>query len=154
MAKTKIMKLRSLAQLDVDAIGTYDAALKRIDVPILREKLTEFRADHVRHVQSLNALIVNLGGERVEEKPDVKGMFLTGFTAATSMAGNTAALLAMIGNEELTTHTYQAALKSDWNPEERVLIEHHYRDEQRHLAWIKAAAKSRDWERIEHEAHT
>lgn len=154
MAKTKIEKLRSLAQLDVDAVGTYDAALKRIDIPILREKLSEFRADHLRHVQSLNAVIVNLGGQRVEEKPDVKGIFLTGFTAATSMAGNTAALMAMVGNEELTTRTYQAALKVDWNAEERMLIEGHYHDEQRHLAWIKSAAKSRDWERIEHEAHT
>ncbi len=154
MAKTKIMKLRSLAQLDIDAIGTYDAALKRVDIPILREKLTEFRADHVRHVQSLNALIASLGGERVQEKPDIKGVVLTGFTMATSMMGNTAALLAMVGNEELTNRTYQAALKTEWTPEERILIESHFADEQRHLQWIMSAAKSRDWDRIEQEAHT
>lgn len=153
MANKKIMKLRSLAQLDIDAIGTYDAALKRIDVPILRDKLLEFRGDHERHVQHLNELIAKLGGERVEHKPDLKGRFLTGFTAATSMMGNEGALLAMVGNEELTTHTYQAALKMDWDPEERTLIEKHYSDERRHLEWIKDAAKNRQWARREEEAH-
>ncbi len=152
MATKKIEKLRSLAQLDVDAIGTYDAALKRIDVPVLKERLTEFRGDHVRHVQELNDLIAKLGGERVEEKADLKGTILKGFTAATSMMGNEAALLAMVGNEELTTNTYKAALKFEWNDQERSLITRNYNDEQRHLAWIKEAARNRQW--AEHrEAH-
>ena len=148
----KIAKLRSLARLDVDAIGTYDAALKRVDVPMLRDKLLEFRGDHERHVQHLNELIVKLGGERVEHKPDIKGMVLSGFTAATSLMGNEAALIAMIGNEELTTRTYRAALKFDWTPEERAMIERHYGDERRHLDWIKDAARSRRWAHGEAEA--
>ncbi len=152
MATKKIEKLRSLAQLDVDAIGAYDAALKRIDVPILKERLAQFRTDHVRHVQDLNNLISRLGGQRIEEKADLKGTILKGFTAATSMMGNEAALLAMVGNEELTNSTYKAALKFEWNDEERSLIQRNYDDEQRHLAWIKAAARSRQW--AEHrEAH-
>jgi rubrerythrin len=149
--KKKLAKLHSLAQLDVDAIGTYDAALERVDVPMLREQLSGFRADHERHVRTLNDFIVRYGGEAVEMKPDIKGAVLKGFTAVTSMMGNEAALVAMIGNEELTTRSYQAALKLEWSPEERTVIESHFADEQRHLAWIKDAAKSRRW--ADQEAH-
>ncbi len=150
--KKKLAKLQSLAQLDVDAIGTYDAALKRVDVPVLMEQLGEFKADHERHVQNLNGLITRYGGEPVKFKPDLKGAVLKGFTAITSMMGNEAALIAMVGNEELTTRTYQAALKMEWSPDEKAVIESHYADEQRHLAWIKDAAKSRRWAE-EREAH-
>lgn len=151
--KDKISRLRKLAQLDVDAIGTYDAALKRVDVPILRDKLSEFRGDHERHVMHLNELIVKLGGQAVTHTPDLKGTVLTSFTAITSMMGNEAALMAMVGNEEVTTHTYQSALQGDWTVEERSLIERHYGDERRHLEWIKHAARSREWARRTEEAH-
>jgi uncharacterized protein (TIGR02284 family) len=140
-------KLRELAQLDVDAIGLYDAAIQRITVPLVREKLSEFRVDHVRHVQDLNAEILKLGGEQVDGSPDVKGTLLRGFTAVTSMMGTQAALFAMAGNEEITNHSYQSALKAaDWTAEVRSLIERNYADERRHLAWIKQASKEKFWE--------
>jgi rubrerythrin len=139
----KVSKLRSLCQLDIDAIGTYDAALARLDVPILREKLTEFRADHVRHVSALNEMLVKMGSQAVSEKPDLKGSVLKGFTSITSRLGNEAALMAMVGNEELTTRTYHSVLDWNWAADERELIERHYGDERRHLEWIKQAAKNR-----------
>lgn len=153
MTDKKVEKLRSLAQLDIDAIGTYDAAMKRLSNSELLEKFGEFRSDHQKHVQRLNDLIVAHGGAPVEEKPDFKGAALTAFTAATSMMGNEAALLAMIGNEELTTHTYHAALKFQWEERERVIIEAHYTDERRHLQWIKQAALRRDWAHRQADAH-
>jgi uncharacterized protein (TIGR02284 family) len=140
-------KLRELAQLDVDAIGLYDAAIQRITVPLVREKLSEFRVDHVRHVQDLNTEILKLGGEQVDGSPDAKGTLLRGFTAVTSMMGTQAALFAMARNEELTNHSYQSALKgADWTAEVRSLIERNYADERRHLAWIKQASKEKFWE--------
>ena len=89
----------------------------------------------------------------MREVPDFKGTVLKGFTALTSMMGNEAALMAMLGNEELTTRTYHSALRMDWNGEERALIERHSEDERRHLAWIKQAARHREWTRRETEAH-
>ncbi len=141
----QLTKLRDLAQLDVDAIGLYEAAIQRIDVPVVREKLMEFRADHARHVQDLKVAIVKLGGTQIEEKPDVKGSILRGFTAISSMMGTQPALIAMIGNEELNNRSYQSALKLDWLPDERALIEKNHSDEQRHLAWIKQASKEKIW---------
>jgi rubrerythrin len=149
----KIMKLRRLCQLDVDAAGAYSAAIARITAPILREKLTEFRGDHLRHVMALNELLRRLGAEEVRDAPDFKGTVLKGFTALTSMIGNEAALMAMLGNEELTTRTYHSALRLEWNGEERALIERHFADERRHLEWIKQAARHRHWARKEAEAH-
>src|SRR3712207_265084 len=73
-----VEKLRSLAQLDVDAVGAYDAAIARVKEPLVRERLNEFRVDHVRHVQDLNAFIRRFGGEPVELRPDFKGAAMKG----------------------------------------------------------------------------
>jgi rubrerythrin len=143
----QLNKLRDLAQLDVDAIGLYEAAMERITIPFVREKLSEFRVDHVRHVQDLNEEISELGGQPVSNSPDLKGTVLRGFTAVTSMMGTQAALLAMIGNEELTNLSYEAALKLNWSPDLRMLIEKNFFDEKRHLAWLKEALRQRVWER-------
>jgi rubrerythrin len=137
--------LQRLAQLDVDAIASYEAAIDRIDVTSVRQELDGFRVDHVRHLQDLNALLVAAGAEPVETKTDLKGALLKGFTAATSTAGVEAALLAMVANEELTNHTYAAALGLPLLPEQRRVVEKNYDDEKRHLAWLKRAARERPW---------
>ncbi len=146
METTQQIELRKLAQLDVDAIEVYEAVIRRITVPLLRDKLSEFRTDHERHVVNLNAEIVKAGGKPIEAKPDLKGSVLRGFTAVTSMMGDHAALLAMTANEDLTNRAYEKALKIDWSASQRELILQNYDDEKRHLAWIKLAAKEKPWE--------
>ncbi len=146
METTQQIELRKLAQLDVDAIELYEAAIQRISVPLLRDKLSEFRTDHEQHVVNLNAELVKTGGKAIEAKPDLKGTVLRGFTAVTSMMGDHAALLAMTANEEITNRSYEKALKIDWSSSQRELIQHNFDDEKRHLAWIKMAAKEKPWE--------
>jgi rubrerythrin len=138
-----ISKLRALAQLDVDAIGTYDAAIAQVSESEVAQQLAGFRVDHVRHVQDLNALIVARGGTAVEQVPDLKGVALTGMTMVTSLIGTEAALMAMIGNEELTNRVYEAALKLKIDSEALDVIRKNYADERRHLEWIKHAFKAR-----------
>jgi rubrerythrin len=149
---SEVEKLRTLAQLDVDAAGTYEAAIARVKEQLIRERLNDFRVDHMRHVQDLNAVIQSLGGEPVELRPDLKGAAMKGVTAMTSMMGTEAALVAMLGNEELTNRTYDLALRFDWSPEVRQLIEKNRQDEERHLAWIKDAVRLRPWVGDEAEA--
>lgn len=151
-----ISKLRALAQLDVDAIGTYDVAIARVTEQEVVQKLAEFRVDHTRHVQDLNALIEARGGKKVEQVPDLKGVALTGMTMMTSLMGTEAALMAMVGNEELTNRVYEAALKLKIDREALDLIRKNYDDERRHLEWIKHALKVRlplIGKRFEHEQH-
>jgi rubrerythrin len=146
METTKQLELRNLAHLDVDAIQLYEVAIQHIDVPMVREKLTEFRSDHARHVEDLNAEISRITGTPVPRKPDLRGAILRGFTAISTKMSTHAALLAMTANEELTNRAYESALKIDWSPDQRALIEKNYSDEKRHLAWIKQAAKEKPWE--------
>ncbi|MFE8604607.1 PA2169 family four-helix-bundle protein [Archangium violaceum] len=140
-----IDRLNNLIALDIDAVGAYEAAINRIDVESLRMSLREFQQDHERHIQDLTRVVVSLGGTP-RTKPDVKGFILKGFTAVTSMMGNEAALQAMRGNEMLTNRTYQAALEVEWGNEARAIIERNYSDEQRHLAFIENALRTRLWE--------
>ncbi len=143
--KSEVEKLRSLAQLDVDAVGAYDAAIARVKEPLVRERLNEFRVDHVRHVQDLNAFIQQFGGAPVELRPDLKGAAMKGLTAMTSMMGTEAALVAMLGNEEFSNRAYELALGFEWSPEVRTLIEKNRRDEERHITWIRDAVRKRPW---------
>jgi demethoxyubiquinone hydroxylase (CLK1/Coq7/Cat5 family) len=143
--KSEVAKLRSLAQLDADAVGAYDAAIARVSEPLVRERLNDFRVDHVRHVQDLNALIQHFGGEPVALSPDLKGAAMKGLTAVTSMMGTEAALVAMLGNEEFTNRAYQLALQFDWGPEVRTLIQKNREDEYRHVTWIREAVRTRPW---------
>ncbi len=149
---SEVEKLRSLAQMDVDAVGAYDAAIARVKDQLVRERLNDFRVDHVRHVQDLNAFILQFGGEPVELRPDLKGAAMKGLTAMTSMMGTEAALVAMLGNEEFTNRAYDLALSFDWSPEVRTLIEKNRRDEERHITWIKDAVRTRPWGLEEAEA--
>jgi rubrerythrin len=145
MSMRKIAKLESLCHFDIDAIGAYEAALGRVRVPLIREKLSEFCEDHRRHIAALNDLLRKLGASPVAVKPDVKGAVVRGFTAATAILGDEAALVAMAGNEELTNRVYSAACRMDWSEEERAVIERHFADEQRHLQWIVMAVNQRPW---------
>ena len=145
--KSEVAKLRSLAQLDADAVGAYDAAIARVHEPLVRERLNDFRVDHVRHVQDLNAFIQRLGGESVELKPDLKGTAMRSLTAVTSLMGTEAALVAMLGNEEFTNRAYQLALQFDWGPDIRGLIQKNREDEHRHLTWIRDAVRNRPWQK-------
>ncbi len=135
--------LKRLAQLDVDAVATYDAAIKHVMEPEVRERLAAFRVDHVRHIQDLNDCIQKLGGEPIEQVIDLKGRAMEGLTSFTSLAGTEAALMAMLGNEELTNLTYEAALKLRGNDDARAIIKRNREDERLHLAWIKSALKAR-----------
>lgn len=148
----KIARVRSLARLDVDAIGAYDAAIQQVDVEDVKTKLAEFRLDHVRHVQDLNAMLAKLGGEQIAVEPDMKGVVLKTMTSMTSRLGTEAALVSMMGNEGLTNVTYELALKADWTEEEREIIEKNRADEKVHITWLKDALLARVWHRREAEA--
>jgi len=140
-----IDRLNDLLRLDRDAVGAYDAAIHRIDVESIRASLRSFKDDHLRHIAELSEQVRRHGGVPAEH-PDAKGFILKGFTAVTSMMGNEAALRAMQGNEKLTNTSYANALRENWPPPIREVIERNYRDEQRHLAYIEDALRNRIWE--------
>jgi rubrerythrin len=62
--------LIALAELDAEAAEAYRIAAENTDQVHLRAKLEEFRADHLRHVETFNQLISDAGGPEVSIELD------------------------------------------------------------------------------------
>jgi rubrerythrin len=145
--KKVLNELKSLTHLDIDAVHAYTAAIDRIDLADVKEKLTQFRGDHERHISDLSALILLMGEEAPKRTLDFKGFLIEGFTAIRSMIGNESAIRAMKGNEELTNRTYGRALDLELPENVRVVVKRGFDDETRHLEYINQSISLRVWER-------
>ncbi len=141
-----VEKLNDLIKLDVDAIHVYDQSIAACSIDELKRGLTDFRAEHDRHVRELSDCVRQLGGQP-DVRRDWKGFVIGGFTAIVSQ-GDHSSLVAMQTNEELTNSYYRRALELEGLPPDvRSLLEKNFADEQRHLAWIKDKISARVWER-------
>jgi uncharacterized protein (TIGR02284 family) len=138
-------ELNSLIHLDHDAVSAYESAIGRIDNEPIKQQLRSFQEDHKRHIRDLSNALKSAGG-KPNDRSDVKGVFIKGFTAVTSMMGTEAALRAMQGNEKLTTSTYARAREKDFGPSIKTIIDRNYEDERRHLAYIENTLRTRPWE--------
>lgn len=147
-----VEKLNDLIAVDIDAVSAYRACIDRLRHADIKQRLGAFQQDHERHIRELSAYVTKFGG-KPRSKADIKGFFLKGFTAVTSMVGDEAALKAMQGNEQLTNRSYQAALEEAWPDDLRQLVARNYGDEQRHLAYIREALHNRAWEQHEPVQH-
>ena len=145
MHENAISTLNDLIHLDIDAIHAYRQAIDACEIAEVRTQLAAFMADHEQHVTNLEAAVRNVGGVPAAGR-DLKGFFIEGFTAVVSR-GDRSALMAMRGNEEITTRRYDAALRANLAAEIRTLVEKNHQDEVRHLNWIKDAIDRRVWER-------
>ncbi len=150
--KKLLKELESLAQLDIDAVRAYTAAIDHIDLPDVKEQLTSFREDHERHITDLTPFIVQLGGQAPKHSPDLKGVVIQGFTMIRSMSGNEGALKAMKTNEELTNKNYAQALEYDFPPEMMTVIQQNRDDERRHLDYVNQCVNQKVWEHKEKKA--
>ncbi|MBI3555603.1 MAG: DUF2383 domain-containing protein [Deltaproteobacteria bacterium] len=148
-SKDLLKQLDSLAQLDIDAVHAYTAAIDRIDLPDVKEQLTVFRGDHERHIVELSPFVERMGGKPPKRTPDFKGFLIQGFTAVRSMISNESALKAMKSNEELTNKSYDKALELQLPQDIRAVIEKNRGDERRHLAYVNKCIEDRVWERPE-----
>jgi uncharacterized protein (TIGR02284 family) len=142
---TPVRAVQDLIHLDMDAIKAYEQAIKACEHENVKSQLQSFQGDHQRHVQDLSEELRKLG-EQPDVRTDIKGFFIEAFTAVTAH-GTKSALLAMRGNEQLTTARYKAALDLQDLPDStKEVIRKNYADEQRHLEWIKMALDQKIWE--------
>lgn len=138
-------KLTKLAQLDIDAVEAYNQALASIDNTKIHKVISQFRDDHIRHIDELSAAIQSLGEEPPKRTQDIKGFLIEGFTAIRSATGIEGALKAMRGNEKLTNSTYEDALSWELPANIKALIEKNRSDEKRHLEFIETAIDKQLW---------
>lgn len=130
-----ITRLNHLIQVDIDAVNAYSQAILALEPGPVRQRLSEFRADHERHIADLSRVVREHGGTPREGR-DLMGFMVEGFTMASSALGPAAALTAMRSNEELTCRTYERAMALDLPVEAKALVARHYDDELRHRDYL------------------
>jgi len=143
--KKLIEECNDLIRFDHDAIGAYQEAIEKIDTPVIRSQLEVFRGDHERHVVELSAIVRQHGGSP-PEKPSARGIIRKTMTKIAGLMGIEPTLSAMRSNEKVLNEQYQKRLSLDLPAEVKEVIARNYGDEQRHLAWIEQAIRTRLWE--------
>jgi len=128
--------LRSLIQLDFDAVEAYSAAIQRVDTGDDKETLTTFCDDHLRHIAELTEVLRN-NGVPAPTGPDAKRLLAAGKVVVAGLMGEKAVLLAMKTNEADTNMAYERAADHDSvTPAVKDLLRACLADERRHRAWL------------------
>lgn len=140
-------KLRSICQLDIDAIHAYIKANNHIDQMDIKNTIAKFQSDHARHVKDVSDMIRNYGGEPPEFSKDFKGFLLQAFASVRSVTGTEGALKALRGGEKMTNQAYNDAVGQSFPPMVLVLLKRNCEDEQRHISYIDECLSTRAWKK-------
>jgi rubrerythrin len=127
--------LGTLARLDLEAALAYDAAAELSDDPSVRRQLGGFAGDHRRHVAELNRRL-EAAGEPAVTTLTAGAPVLASLLRLAGPLGPDVIVVALLGNEQLTNLSYDAALAYEWDDETEAVLERFAADEQRHLAWL------------------
>jgi rubrerythrin len=128
--------LTALGELDAEAAQAYRTIAASIEDSVIRSKLEEFASEHTSHVETLNGLLADGDIPPISMELDEGSSAMTMLAAAVAGMGDRAALLTLIGNEQLTNAAYRMALQLSWDDEIAAALERHAADEQRHLEWL------------------
>ncbi|MBF0300647.1 MAG: DUF2383 domain-containing protein [Oligoflexia bacterium] len=128
--------LKSLIELDYDAIEAYEEAIHRVDGQTYKEVLKEFTQDHKRHVHELSNLLLSKGVE-VPKGPSIKQLLTKGKVVIATLISDKLILTAMRSNEDDTNTAYERMnSRTDIWPEAQSLILSGLADERKHKSWI------------------
>jgi rubrerythrin len=123
-------------ELDYDAAEAYQAAIDRIDDPSYKQKLQEFKQDHLRHIKELSEILEKRGVE-VPTGPSIKQWLTKGKVVIANLISDVAVLEAMYDNEKDTNTAYERLSKREDQWEDaRLIILGALDDERRHKNWL------------------
>jgi rubrerythrin len=131
--------VKKLVELNLDAIEAYKAAIERLDNQEYKNKLSEFKTDHERHVRDLSSLL-NIHGESAPTEPSAKHWLTEGKVALANLVGDNAILMAMRSNE-IDTNTAHERVRDHthkWKDAEE-LLNRAVEDEHKHKEWLNQA---------------
>jgi rubrerythrin len=129
--------LEDLITLDFDAAEAYEAAIERMDDSSYREKLSQFREDHLRHTRELGQALSAMG-EDAPKGPGPKQYLTKGKVVIANLMGDAAILRAMLSNEADTNKAYERAVDNPVvTPEVKKILQRNLEDERRHKEWIE-----------------
>ena len=126
----------SLIELDYAAVAAYQEAIDHLKDQTCREKLSEFKKDHERHIRELGALVIKMGGEP-PTGAGFKKVLTQGKVMIADLMGDKAILIAMRSNEDDTNAAYAAINKHPRITSEAIdILVRGLEDEKMHREWI------------------
>ncbi len=128
--------LVAIAMMDAEAAAAYGAAADVVDDDGIRETILSFQKDHLRHVDDLNAIITERGGNAVRRDPAMGSVMVT-LAQSMGALGTDEAILALVGNEQLTNSVYATALELGLDEKTVAVLERNKADEERHLETLE-----------------
>jgi rubrerythrin len=131
-----VAQLNDLLQLDHDALQAYDTAIGLLQARQYKDRITEFRGDHERHVQELTTLVKTYGGVPVQLPHLPTGVFKLAVQGAAAAGGDKALLLAFKANERGSRDRYRKAADESNPPEIAGFLRTAADDESRHYGWV------------------
>ena len=136
--------LKSLLELEYDAIAAYTKAIERLDELSFKLKFEQFRSDHERHTRTIADCLLRLGADP-PERADVKVILTQGKVVIGKLAGDRGILMAMRSNENDTNKAYErSTARHDLEHELRGILSQGLADERRHRAWIEDQLETLD----------
>lgn len=130
--------LKELIELEYAATDSYEAAIKRIENPAYKDKLSEFKKDHERHIKEISTLLKQ--NKHDIPKPGLLGkqLLTIGKVVLANMVGDNTILQAMKDNEIDTNTAYERMNDhTDKWAEAKEFIKNGLQDEKRHKAWLE-----------------
>ncbi len=133
-----ISALQDLAELDFDAIEAYEAAINRLENSHYKNKLTEFKNDHVEHTRVINDFLSRHKEEKITE-PSAKSLLTKGKVVIADLFGEKAILSAMLSNEMDTNTAYENLSSHEHlDPDAAGFLHKGLQDEKKHKTWIES----------------
>lgn len=141
-----IDRLNDHIRAELDILTVLDDALRVCSHDDIREKLSEFRRDHVAHAERMRALILTLGGTPTNHR-DLVGV-LMGASARIGAHSDASGLRILRRDLERTASRYEGSLFDELRPDVREAFEQILADERRHMAWLDETLKEHGWEEV------
>jgi hypothetical protein len=140
-------KLVRLLAVDRDGAHSYAQACERVSAPGLREKLQSFGREHERHIGDLRVLIHDVQQQSLIHPAPPSEYQTEGIFSLSGISDEGQVFSILEHNEIIINRHYEEA--RTWRVFEaaRIIIEHHFDDEQRHLHFIRDVLFNRSWER-------
>ncbi len=131
--------LKSLVELEYDAVEAYDAALNRLDNKEYKMSVASFMEDHMRHIKEVSELLKK-HNEASPSGPSLAKQWITkGKVVLGNLVGDTAILMALRSNE-IDTNTAYERLKIHehiWS-DAKEIVTRGLLDEHRHKKWLES----------------
>lgn len=132
-----ITALQELLELEYIASETYEAAINRLEDTEYKDKLSQFKADHQRHIQQLSSYLKKHKAD-VPQGPTGKQIMTISKVAIGKLFGDQAILQAMHDAEDDTNTAYERITQHKSKTKDcDEIVNAALADERKHRAWVE-----------------